>query len=104
MKEHKQAYILRAIADGKEVEWQSFATGEWQSIAHGATINPVTDHHIKWRVKPEPKPDYYTYIMSDRSDDRRPIQSENHEFEWKLKIKVTWDGETNEAKSVELIK
>jgi len=48
--EHKHAEILRAIADGKEVEW--FGGGNhW--IKAESIINPLSYPHYQWRIKPE---------------------------------------------------
>lgn len=49
MSTHKQAAVLRAIADGRAVEWQSKADGSWSGP--NGVINPITDHHLSWRVK-----------------------------------------------------
>jgi hypothetical protein len=51
MKEHKHAEVLRAIADGKEVEY--WYKGEWRQ---DSSTNPITNGHLEWRIKPEPKP------------------------------------------------
>lgn len=58
MKEHKHAAILRAIADSKEVEveFKRLDTGEWVPMMSERYVNPVTDYHLEWRIKPEPKP------------------------------------------------
>ena len=46
MTEHKHASILRAIADGKKVEYQN-AYGDWIPVL-------TTLEHVKeWRIKPE---------------------------------------------------
>jgi hypothetical protein len=51
MTEHKHAEVLRAIADGKEVEyWYKY---EWRQ---DSSTNPITNGHLEWRIKPEPKP------------------------------------------------
>jgi hypothetical protein len=76
MKQHKHAEVLRAIADGKEVQYRHSEMDrcEWTSIGC-YEINPIHFPEWEWRVKPEPKP-----------------------------VKVIIDGETLKPKSVELIK
>jgi hypothetical protein len=49
--EHRHAEVLRAIADGKEVEY--WYKGEWRQ---DSSTNPITNGHLEWRIKPEPKP------------------------------------------------
>ena len=51
---HKHAEILRAIADGKEVEWFDFRNNEWFPLAYNGR-NPITIEHLDWRIKPENK-------------------------------------------------
>lgn len=108
MKEHKHAEILRAIADGREVEYRQ-AQEVWkapQKNGDGSTYeNPVLHTEWEWRIKPEPKPDYVTYIRSDATCyDEIYHTNYKPKMQWKLVIKVTWDGETNAPKSVELVK
>lgn len=49
MTEHKHAEILRAIADGKEVEWYG---GDWYPIGD-SDANPINCPDVEWRIKPE---------------------------------------------------
>lgn len=51
MTEHKHADVLRAIADGKEVEYYKEHLKEWGS--DGCT-NPIWHSYFQWRIKPEP--------------------------------------------------
>ncbi len=60
MTEHPQATILRAIADGKEVEYKLWIENEWTS-SRGKHINPIDHPGLEWRIKPEPKPDVVWY-------------------------------------------
>ena len=48
---HKHAAVLRAIADGKEVEYKMV---EW-SFWHASTVdvNPIRCPYLDWRIKPE---------------------------------------------------
>ena len=58
MTEHKHAAILRAIADGKEVEFEG-SDGIWTSVPF---VNPIGADHLEWRIKPEPKPPIVTEL------------------------------------------
>ena len=51
--EHKHAKVLRAIADGKEVEFKGLTTENWMQLNY---INPINSPEFEWRIKPEPKP------------------------------------------------
>ena len=56
MAEHKHAAVLRAIADGKAVQWRS--NERWHDYQDGSHGNPLYCSDItEWRIKPEPKPD-----------------------------------------------
>jgi hypothetical protein len=55
MKEHKHAEVLRAIADGKEVEFW-IPEGKWLTALYPTQKNPITYPDLEWRIKPEPKP------------------------------------------------
>ncbi len=97
-KQHKHAEVLRAIADGKEVECYSYLPEAWVQpiLSH---VNPFNCQNAKWRIKPEtikignhefPKPmteapeigsDYYVvnfyyelYYPATWSDDKEDIE------------------------------
>lgn len=54
MKEHPQAEILRAIADGKEVEYRNsmIASDEWLPVAYIGILDR-SQNICEFRVKPE---------------------------------------------------
>lgn len=60
--EHKWADVLRAIADGKEVQWRNmeYGTVNWQPLCD--TVNPIAYPLLDWRIKPERKADVVWYI------------------------------------------
>ena len=63
MAEHKHAAVLRAIADGKEAQFLSVGGGTgggWYPLSSLTT--PLSDPHLEWRIKPEPKPDVVRYV------------------------------------------
>lgn len=53
MTEHKHAAVLRAIAEGREVEYFS-ATNAWVS-PQDEYDNPISHYAMEWRIKPEPR-------------------------------------------------
>lgn len=57
--QHHNAHILRAIADGKVVEWR------WKNLREDARVwrefgpnrfELLGDTSVEWRIKPEPEP------------------------------------------------
>jgi hypothetical protein len=97
MKEHKHAEVLRAIADGKEVEYRVHKEDIWRLPVD---FNPIAQQHLEWRIKPEPKP---------------PIVSEEHVYfsefhgynlvkkQFPPNIRFTFDPDTKLPIKVELI-
>lgn len=101
--EHKHAEVLRAIADGKTVQWKSYK-GEWFDALCDTGLNPLVGHSFEWRVKPEPKPDVVRYDFVRKScfltleEARREAPSYGGGI-----VRSTFDGETGKLKSVEIV-
>lgn len=55
---HKHALILRAIADGKVVQYQTQTGGCWIDFQPDIHVFPTNDRYLAWRVKPEEVVDY----------------------------------------------
>ena len=89
---HPHAEVLRAIADGKDVEcrWGGREDG-WMRLL----CNPITDDGWEWRVKPEKKPDVV-----------KEVTMSEHVMWDRLKpnLRLTFDGETGELIKAEVIK
>lgn len=108
MKEHIHAEVLRAIADGKEV--QMLFNDEWLDVDHKDLQNiydPFSNHDAEWRIKPEPKPDYFLYAGYDGNSPSsylRPNINSIITSAWKHIIKIKFNGETDEPLFVELVK
>jgi len=105
-KPHKHAELIKAWADGAEIqerwvklgcrlsgskEWSewSYFDGEW-----------ADDSETEYRIKPTPKPDVVSYLnyygMSGRTV--LGLNEDTHN------LRMTFDGETGELKSAEVIK
>ena len=54
---HPHAEVLRAIADGKEVECKLPNAHDWVNTVGYRFCNPLSEPTWHWRVKPEKKPD-----------------------------------------------
>lgn len=101
-KPHKHAELIKAWADGAEIEmrsrgdsyykwthWYEFA-GDW-----------FEDDDTEYRIKPEPKPDVVKYITATKGDEMFKATF----CRWKRdNVKLTFDGETGELKSAEVLK
>lgn len=55
MAEHKHAEVLRAIADGKEVQCKYKDERDWEDYNEDLHASPLDcTELLEWRVKPEP--------------------------------------------------
>lgn len=63
MTEHRLANILRAIADGKVVQYQVLTGGAWTDFKPDIYALPTYNLDLAWRVKPEEVVDYT--VVSD---------------------------------------
>lgn len=90
MKPHKHAELIKAWADGAEIECND--CGVWFYAN-----NPTWQENMEYRIKPEPKPDRLFAVM---------VGGGIYEgFKTKCcKLKLTFDGETGELKSAEVLK
>jgi hypothetical protein len=91
-KPHKHAELIKAWADGAEIEFQD-SEGVW-----GVGI-PHWHPDAEYRIKPEPKPDVVRYTQAFRTSSGtwgEPSQFDN--------LKLTFDGETGELKSAEVLR
>ena len=105
MAKHKLAEYIKAWADGLIVE-RRISGGNWEVFNDNVHVWAATDRW-EYRIKPEPKPDVvrfaHTYIGSD-------VTFYSTFFRWlhedkiqEANIKVIFNAETGEPKSVEII-
>ena len=99
-KPHKHAELIKAWADGAEIEFQD-SEGVW-----GVGI-PHWHPDAEYRIKPEPKPDVVKAFMLEshpfgglRFYDATGFSREKDE----QRIQVIFDGETGKLKSAEVLK
>ena len=90
-KPHKHAELIKAWADGAEIE--CFSEGDWYQ-----TSFPSWYEDREYRIKPEPKPDVVRYAEVTSNWTGVLVQKEYHN------IKLTFDGETGKLKSAEVLK
>jgi hypothetical protein len=108
MAEHKHAAVLRAIADGKAVQWRLYT--EWNDYKDSEQGNPLyCMADTEWRIKPEPKPDVVRYLNTYQGEWGGLYLSEQHAKEnadHRTKtgmFRITFDGETGKLKSAEVL-
>ena len=53
----KHSDVIKAIADGKPVQYQTRPSGLFNDWNDSCRMNPISDPLLEWRIKPEPKPD-----------------------------------------------
>ena len=90
-KPHKHAELIKAWADGAEIEVLDH--DKWWSVP-----SPGWMENSQYRIKPEPKPDVVRYAESTSNWTGVLVQKEYHN------IKLTFDGETGKLKSAEVLK
>ena len=107
MAEHKHAAVLRAIADGKDVQLRTALQGVWIDFDVDSHINPITSGiNAEWRIKPEPKPDVVRYHNSYSSigyETREAADKYAVHPDTKGRYRLTFDGETGKLKSAEVL-
>lgn len=90
----KHAELIKAWADGAEIEMLN-ADGTW------GKCGPTWSDHIKYRIKPDPKPDVMSYYY---------VNADKTLFRWtglnphNADLRIIVDGETGELKSAEVLK
>jgi len=93
---HKHADVLRAIADGKEVQFKHRISHAWVTPEH---VNPISNPEVEWRVKPEPKPDVVVgeRVLYSQYFGAGFVEDSTHN------LRLTFDGETGALKKAEVI-
>ncbi len=91
MKPHKHAEIIKAWADGAEIEVYDGLHDRWCDLT-----SPFPAWTSKrYRIKPEPKPDIVVSRWVYRDGSTAHCSQSN--------VKYTFDGETGKLKSAEVI-
>ncbi len=101
MKPHKHAEIIKAWADGAEIQSRVNDADEWDDDRF-----PAWHTNAMYRIKPEPKPDIsLAYFANPRIE----VEEDGPSIEWtgtwkKCNLRLTFDGETGELKAAEVVK
>ena len=102
MTPHKHAELIKAWADGAEIEqqvpnrlgglggWQPF-NGDWEKL-------PA---YYEYRIKPNPKPDVVEQYVAKKDSKYGCVRIAEH---WeKENLKLTFDGETGKLKAAKVL-
>ena len=89
MERHKHAELIKAWADGAEIECRQGSSTTWVTVE-----SPTWSIHGTYRIKTEPKPDIVEWHNVVRSG-CTPTDKPN--------IKLTFDGATGVLKSAEVL-
>ena len=99
MKAHKHAELIKAWADGAEIEF--FEHGKWNTKKHD-----FWSERYEYRIKPVPKPDRYKSYLA--LEGRIYSEGDSHPFAASgyvmPNLQLTFDGETGKLKSAEVLK
>ena len=94
----KHAELIKAWADGAEIQVRLTSSGEW--------VNCLTPEWVisnEYRIKPEPKPDHIYYGSFGMPGRMRIDSCFMQVYDRGDKLKLTFDGETGELKSAEVL-
>lgn len=103
---HIHSELIKAWADGAEIQFLGDVSGTWMDCT------PSWKSHIQYRIKPEPKPDrvefsnVYKNALGCLNKDSESLDrwARNANEAYRGRVRVTFDGETDQLKSVEIIK
>lgn len=94
-KPHKHAAIIKAWADGAEIEYLPSNSLIWHPIKA-----PCWEGDGDYRIKPKPpKPDVVRYVCA-ATQGMGPVTEKKW---WADNLKLTFDGETNKLKAAEVL-
>jgi hypothetical protein len=96
---HKHAALIKAWADGAEIEEKHFAFKGWRPFSGGYWAE---NDDWEYRIKPEPKPDVVRWVWAT---EKLGVDNSKNVYTTKEpNMKITFDGETGELKSAEVLK
>lgn len=100
---HKHAEIIKAWADGAQVQCRGTCDTTWKDIGE----QPCWFDTIEYRIKPAPKEDVVMTRRVSISVEPSPCEPNglvNVTAGFRRNVRFVFDGETRELKHVELIK
>lgn len=104
MKPHKHAAIIKAWADGAEIEYRLYSStkgwGDWQMLAQDKPF--LSDSWWEYRIKPEPRPDVVKKYNVTLKDGWAFVDT-NNQFYCPANLILFFDGVSGHLKSAEVI-
>jgi hypothetical protein len=100
LKPHKHAEVIKAWADGAEIETLSKLQKCWVGVSH-----PAWEEDYEYRIKPEPDVVLYS-IVHNITNDRAFVSNAYAIYEGEMcdcNLKLTFDSETGKLKSAKVI-
>jgi hypothetical protein len=94
---HKHADLIHAWADGAEIQVYC-NDSTWEDVDY-----PAWGGGIKYRIKPEPKPDVVKHFFVESHFWAGIRLSEASQLDTPV-LSITFDGETGKLKSAEVLK
>ena len=95
-KPHKHAELIKAWADGAEIQFLAVSNGAWTDSKW-----PSWEDDLIYRIKPEPKPDVVLFGAIRDSGVATVFTPTQGYFD---NVKATFDGDTQKLKSLEVLK
>ena len=109
MKPHKHAELIKAWADGAEIEKQQiyckYQMNEEPIIVSEEWLpchSPTWAWNETYRIKPEPKPDWYRHYMV--AEEGNGIYPRGTCEQMNANLRLWFDGETGKLKDAEIVK
>ena len=100
MKPHIHAELIKAWADGAVIEEYRLNLDQWVE----PKPYPIWDGRFSYRIKPEPKPDVVAFSTVYCYEGNGAFVTQAIKSKMDIhNLKLTWDGETLELKSAEVI-
>lgn len=94
---HKHADVIKAWADGAEVQYKSQIDNGWHSVS-APFFDAIDAIDYEWRIKPEPKPDVVEALCLVRMGGLV-----THLALGVPNVHITFDGETGKLKAAEVV-
>jgi hypothetical protein len=100
---HKHAELIKAWADGAEIEYRTHETIEWKPVFKGWSWDSTIA--LAYRIKPEPEPDivFYGRILLPYFDALPYVNGIGQHQGCLDNLMFVFDGTTGELKSAEVI-
>ena len=99
MKKHKHSELIKAWADGAEIECQPPWLVGWVDA-----IQPSWNDDIEYRIKPKPTPDVVKYVSVKLHWHTKGIARWDNVEAKCANLKIVFNGETGELKESEVFK